>query len=79
VIVDIGLPGMNGLALRRHLRVEHADLPVILISAQQDSALLQEIDTRDCLRFFEKPFDTPRLISAVATLARSMDKPGAEI
>jgi FixJ family two-component response regulator len=79
VIADIGLPGMNGVALRRHLSVEQPDLPMILITAQRDSALLKEIDTCDGLRFFEKPFDTARLISAVATLAGPMDKPGAEI
>ena len=79
VIADIGLPGMNGVALRRHLKVEQADLPIILITAQRDSAVLEEIDTSDRLRFFEKPFDTGRLISAVATLARPMDEPGAEI
>ena len=79
VIADIGLPGMNGVALRRHLSVEQADLPIILMTAQRDSAVLKEIDTRDSLRFFEKPFDTGRLISAVATLARPMDEPGAEI
>jgi FixJ family two-component response regulator len=79
VIADIGLPGMNGVALRRLLRVEHADLPVILITAQRDSVVLGEIDTSDGLRFFEKPFDTGRLISAVATLARPMENPSDEV
>lgn len=79
VIADIGLPGMNGIALRRHLSVEQANLPIILITAQRDSVVLKEIDTSDSLRFFEKPFDTARLISAVATLARPIDEPGAEI
>lgn len=73
VISDIGLPGMNGVALRHQLHIEQPDLPVILITAQRDSAVLREVDTSDSLRFFEKPFDTGRLISAVATLARPMD------
>jgi two-component system response regulator FixJ len=79
VIADIGLPGMNGVALRHHLSVEQPGLPMILITAQRDSAVLKEIDTSDSLRFFEKPFDTGGLISAVATLTRSIDEPGAEI
>jgi FixJ family two-component response regulator len=78
VIADIGLPGMNGVALFRHLKVEQVDLPIILITAQRDSAVLKEIGTSDSLRFFEKPFDTGQLVSAVAILARPMDEPGAE-
>ena len=71
VIADIGLPGMNGVALRRRLNASQRDLPVILITAQRESPVLSEIETNDRLRFFEKPFDTGRLLSAVATLAFS--------
>ena len=70
VIADIGLPGMNGVSLRRRLKVSQSDLPVILITAQRDAAVLCEVETTDRLRFFEKPFDTGRLLSAIATLAR---------
>jgi DNA-binding NtrC family response regulator len=70
---------MNGIALRRHLSVEQPDLPIILITAQRDSVSLKEIDTCDSLRFFEKPFDTARLIAAVATLAHPINEPGREI
>ena len=70
VIADIGLPGMNGVSLRRRLNASQRDLPVILITAQRESAVLDEVETSDRLRFFEKPFDTGRLLSAIATLAR---------
>jgi FixJ family two-component response regulator len=73
VIADIGLPGMNGVSLRRQLSVSETDLPVILITAQRDSAVLSEVETSDRLRFFEKPFDTGRLLSAVAALARPIN------
>jgi len=73
VIADIRLPGMNGVFLRRKLSVTEVDLPVILITAQRDAAVLSEVDTNDRLRFFEKPFDTGRLLSAIATLARPIN------
>jgi FixJ family two-component response regulator len=70
VIADIGLPGMNGVSLRRLLSASHTDLPVILITAQRDAAVLTEVEKSDRLRFFEKPFDTGRLLSAIDTIAR---------
>ena len=73
VIADIGLPGMNGVSLRRHLNVTEADPPVILITAQRDAAVLSEVETSDRLRFFEKPFDTGRLLSAISALARPIN------
>lgn len=72
VIADIGLPGMNGVSLRRRLSASHNGLPVILITAQRDTALLSEVETNDSLRFFEKPFDTGRLLSAIVTIARRL-------
>jgi FixJ family two-component response regulator len=72
VVADIGLPGMNGVALRRRLKLLQADLPVILITAQREAAVLSEVETSDRLRFFEKPFETGRLLSAIETLARRL-------
>src|SRR5215469_960745 len=45
VIADIRLPGMNGVFLRRKLSDTEVDLPVILITAQRDAAVLSEVDT----------------------------------
>jgi two-component system, cell cycle sensor histidine kinase and response regulator CckA len=38
VISDITMPRMNGVALARHIREQHADLPIILISGYMASA-----------------------------------------
>jgi DNA-binding NarL/FixJ family response regulator len=32
VIADLSLPGMNGYDLTRHLRADHPDLPVLIVS-----------------------------------------------
>ena len=72
VVSDVAMNGMSGLVLRRLLRKEQPDLEVILMTAHRDSLALSEIDTSDRLRFFEKPFDTQRLLSAIETLARQI-------
>lgn len=36
VVVDISLPGTNGLELLKHLRAEHPKLPVLILSAHDE-------------------------------------------
>lgn len=36
VILDLGLPGLPGLELLRHLRTSHPALPVIILSARSE-------------------------------------------
>jgi DNA-binding NarL/FixJ family response regulator len=35
-VIDIGLPGTNGLELIKHLRVEHPDLAILVVSAHDE-------------------------------------------
>jgi FixJ family two-component response regulator len=72
VVSDVAMGGMSGVDLRRILRQEHPDLEVILMTAHRDSLDLSEADVNDPLRFFEKPLDADRLLSAIATLARNI-------
>ena len=43
VISDIGMPGMNGIALKALLLQRYPDLPVILITGNQELAQLREL------------------------------------
>src|SRR4051812_39258061 len=35
-ILDVALPGTNGLELLKHLRAEHPELPVLMLSAHDE-------------------------------------------
>jgi len=39
ILIDIGLPGMNGLQLQQRLRSEEIDLPVVIVSGRGEVAL----------------------------------------
>ncbi len=64
-ILDIGLPGMSGLELAARLRAEGKHMPIVFITAQDETNALaagQETD-RPLLR---KPIDGEDLLDAIA-------------
>jgi len=68
VVTDLVMPDMGGQELVTHLRRQHADLPVLLMSGYSDAELdlssLGEFDTA----FLPKPFDGTSLTTAVRRL-----------
>jgi CheY-like chemotaxis protein len=71
VVMDVGLPGLNGLEVCRRLRAEPvtASLPIILLTGRSHRE-----DVRDGLRagandFLTKPFLEADLLSAIKRLS----------
>jgi DNA-binding response OmpR family regulator len=77
VLLDIGLPGMDGLDALRHFR-ESLKVPVIFLTARRrelDEVLGLELGADD---YITKPFDFNILLARVkAVLRRSQAQPGA--
>lgn len=61
LIVDIRLPGMNGLDLQAALRERSCELPVIIFSGHADVALAVEAMRRGALTVLQKPFPLDQL------------------
>lgn len=64
LITDIGLPGVDGLALREAVKRLHPEIPVFLISGRYEFA--GQSRAQDISGFFRKPFDAQELLSAIA-------------
>jgi FixJ family two-component response regulator len=62
LITDIGMPGMDGFELRRLVREQRPDLPVILITGRHEIA---ELPQAKHSWFFRKPFDSQALLAAI--------------
>lgn len=66
LILDVRMPGMDGLALLRHLTAEQAPLPVIMLSAHGDIPMAVGAVKTGAVDFLEKPAQASTLREKVA-------------
>ncbi|MGH8468443.1 MAG: response regulator [Gammaproteobacteria bacterium] len=77
VILDLGLPGEDGLSLARYLR-EHSDLGVIIVTGKGqtlDRIIGLEIGADD---YLAKPFDLRELLARVRSVLRRTRGPARQ-
>ena len=65
LLLDVRMPGMNGLKLLELLNKQHIKLPVIIITGHGDVALAVDAMKAGALDFIEKPFDNEQMLSVV--------------
>jgi two-component system response regulator FixJ len=71
VLLDIRMPGMDGLAVLRSLGARGLRLPVIMVTAHGDVQLAVEAMKAGACDFIEKPYEGEAMLRAVqAALAR---------
>jgi two-component system response regulator FixJ len=70
VLLDVRMPGMDGLETQAELTSRGVDLPLVLMTAQGDITTAVDAMKRGAVDFIEKPFDDLRLINAIT---RSLD------
>jgi two-component system response regulator FixJ len=66
LLVDVRLPGMNGLALQRHLVLHGADPAIVMITGHGDIPLAVAALKAGALDFVTKPFDPAALLDSVS-------------
>lgn len=70
VVLDLMLPGVDGLGILQELRAREVDVPVLILSARdrlQDKVRGLEIGADD---YMTKPFQLPELVARVEALLR---------
>jgi two-component system response regulator FixJ len=74
VLLDIRMPGMDGLEVQQELRKLGVDLPVIIMTGHGDIPLSVRAMKAGAIDFIEKPFEKAALLEAIdeafATLSR---------
>jgi FixJ family two-component response regulator len=68
LILDIHMPGMDGVSLRRLLKVEHPRMPVIFITAHgSPEETRARADQEDAVDYLLKPLSEEAVLTAVQT------------
>ena len=65
LLLDISLPGMNGLDLQKRIAVERTDLPIIFITGSGDVPKTVQAMKAGAVEFLTKPFNDEVLLTAI--------------
>ena len=68
LITDVRLPGLTGLQLIDELNYLKIKIPVLVITAYGDRALILELMRTGCADYLDKPFDYKELVRRVDSL-----------
>ncbi len=72
LILDVSLPGLNGLDLQKRVAVERADMPIIFITGHGNIPMSVEAMKAGAFEFLTKPFKDDDLLQAIrSALAKS--------
>jgi FixJ family two-component response regulator len=67
IVLDVRMPGMDGLELQRRLNVSHADIPIIVVTAHDDATSRSTALDSGAIGFLSKPFQASTLVATVQT------------
>ena len=65
LLIDIRMPGMDGLTLQKHLLARGCRIPVIVMTGHGDVESAREAFRAQAVDFLEKPIDHGKLIAAI--------------
>ena len=69
-ILDMRLPGMNGLDLQQRLIARPTPMPIVFVSAHEEAMTLAYAMRAGAIAFLKKPFDNSTLLDALSRSIR---------
>lgn len=57
ILLDVGLPGMNGKVFAREMRKQEIDVPILVISGKGDAHTVRHLASLGVVGYVKKPFD----------------------
>jgi FixJ family two-component response regulator len=72
LVLDVSLPGLNGLELQKRIAIEGTDMPIIFITGYGDVPMAVQAMKAGAVEFLTKPFSEDAVLGAIrAALERS--------
>ncbi len=65
LVLDVSMPGLNGLDLQQRVAVERADMPIIFITGHGDVPMSVQAMKAGAVEFLTKPFGDDILLTAI--------------
>ncbi len=69
VLLDVGLPRMNGLEACRQIKLQHPNLPILALTSRSDSILISRLIETGIQGFCLKGIDAQTLVLAIRSVA----------
>lgn len=82
LVLDISMPGLNGLDLQKRLAVERPDMPIIFITGHGNVPMSVQAMKAGAVEFLTKPFSDVSLLTAIRNaieLSKSLVGRNAEL
>jgi DNA-binding NarL/FixJ family response regulator len=70
VLMDIQMPGINGIDLLKRIHSRFPGLKVVMISMHEDDEFVQEVMTLGAYGFLNKSVDSDKLVEELARISR---------
>ncbi len=68
ILLDLKMPGANGMSGLIQLRSEYPDLPIVVISASEEPAVVTQVKRHGAFGFIPKSSDMRALVNALHTV-----------
>lgn len=78
ILLDVRMPGMDGLAVQNALNLRGINMPVIILTGHGDVPVAVEAMKGGALEFLEKPYEKQALIGAIENAFSSLDSQSAD-
>jgi two-component system response regulator FixJ len=78
ILLDVRMPGMNGIELQKHLHACGCRMPVIIVTGHGDVSTAVSAMKEGAIDFIQKPFAKADLIAALTSARENMAMPASD-
>jgi FixJ family two-component response regulator len=65
LILDVQMPGINGLQLQKELNVQRAEIPIVFVTAHESDRIQSQAIANGAVAFLVKPLTEAMVLTAV--------------